>query len=138
MAGALYKPSIGTDSVTLAGAYVERLLNARDQTIIQEYFHPSYLDHDPLPGQSEGRNGLYALAETLNSEEVRFQFWLEAITGDERYAGYHLFGTGEIRRQSYGVANLPTLATVECTGLFRIERGLLAERWGPMTVSVSR
>lgn len=107
-------------------------INAADLDALDDLYAPGYVDHDPLPGQSSGVEGVRAGLAMLVSPAVTPRFFLEdAFAVDDRVA-YRIFGSWEVAPEfvfEQGLGARPTMQ-LHGVGIFRCQGGRLVERWG--------
>jgi len=121
---------------------VERLvavINASDLDALAELYSVGYVDHDPLPGQSPGVDGVRAGLEMLTPAEVTPRFHLEDCFSSGDRVAYRIFGSWEVAPQflfESGLGSRPTL-TLSGAGIFRCRDGRFVERWGHWVVTSS-
>lgn len=104
------------------------LLNAGDVTSVGDLVTPGYVEHDPLPGQGEGRDGVVdrfslivgALAPTFTVEDV-------VAEGDRVVVRWTQSGT----HVSDFMGAPATGKTFQIAGIdvYRVAQGALAEHW---------
>ena len=131
--------------------WVESYLNRHDRDVIPSIFTPNFKDHDPIrvptlahPGSPAFRHAtdyLESVVTFLASDAVDVVFTLEDAFAVEDRAAYRLFGEGTVGagRRSNGTRSALALTeavhiTYQSVGMFRIEAGRFAERWGPVLV----
>ncbi|MGH9090705.1 MAG: hypothetical protein ACRDZR_04870 [Acidimicrobiales bacterium] len=93
-----------TRPAELVEAYVDRVLNGKDRSVIGSVFHQAFVDRDPLvlPGVLVGegldrRAGVEAQVRLLSAPGVDIRFTLEDVFDDNRErAAYRLFGEGSL------------------------------------------
>lgn len=137
------------DSVDLMHRWVELYLNGHHLDVIPRLFTTDYHDPIPVPATKDphtptaplAMNYLRAIATFLASETVDVAFTLEDAFAVEDRLAYRLFGEGTVglARQSSGLGSEPSLTdavhiTYQSVGMFRLQRGKLAERWGHVFV----
>lgn len=137
--------------IRLVEELVEQALNAHDLDAVGRLMVKRYRDHSPLyldPFLKPEPGGHFVEVEQivkfLSRDEIDIRFTLEDIfTVNDRVA-YRIFGEGIIGLDSLGVefigppSALPAGALLgtelhvsyQCVGIFRVEGGQLAERWG--------
>lgn len=107
---------------------VYALANAGDVQGIGDLVRPDYVEHDPLPGQGEGREGVRdrfgmlvgALAPSFTIEDVFAEG--DRVVVRWTNAGTHV---GEFA----GIPATGGAFTIAGIDVYRVEDGLLAEHW---------
>lgn len=88
---------------------------------------PSFVDHDPVPGHEGTFAGTVRAAERLRSDELSVAFTLEDCFGHADRVAFRVSAFGTVRDDTGAAVEMFMLS---CAGVFRIEDGLLRERWG--------
>lgn len=114
---------------------VDRLvaaINASDLDALDGLYAPDYVDHDPLPGQPSGLEGVRAGLAMLVSPAVTPRFFLEDVFAVDDRVAYRIFGSWEVAPEFVFEQGLGTRPTMQLhgVGIFRCRVGRLAERWG--------
>lgn len=117
-----------TRSRKLVDRFYEDVLNGRRLDIIDEIAAEDYTEHDPLPGQDDGRQGLRERVHTLICALEPMFTVQDVIAEDDRVV---------VRWRNRGThvdafLGLPaTGKTFDIAGIdvYRVEGGLLAEHW---------
>jgi hypothetical protein len=118
---------------------VERLvktLNAGVLETLDELYSETYVDHDPLPGQPAGLEGVRAGIQALGrlGREVRFHLEDCFAVGDR--VAYRIFGSWTVEPELAFEASLraPSAYQLSGVGIYRCAGGRLVERWGPWVI----
>jgi hypothetical protein len=127
--------SIRTFGIVRPQQLVERLvavINTSALEALEELYSPSYLDHDPLPGQPAGLDGVRSGLAMLVSPEVTPRFHLEDCFAVGDRVAYRIFGSWEAAPEFVFEAGLGSRPTLQLSGvgIFRCTQDRLAERWG--------
>jgi hypothetical protein len=114
---------------------VERLvavINASDLDALDDLYSPGYVDHDPLPGQPSGFDGVRAGLTMLVSPEVAPRFHLEDRFAVGDRVAYRIFGSWEAAPEFVFEAGLGSRPTLQLSGvgIFRCAQDRFVERWG--------
>jgi steroid delta-isomerase-like uncharacterized protein len=106
----------------------EEALNKRDLDLLDELVRPDYIEHDPLPGQREGLDGIrdrYTML--IEGLDPRFTIEDEIAEGDRVVVRWTNSGThvGEFlgapaTNRSFSIAGID---------IYRVQDGKLAEHW---------
>jgi predicted ester cyclase len=112
----------------IARRIYEEVINKRDLDILNELVKPDYLEHDPLPGQREGLDGVRDRYRML-IEGLNPHFTIEDLIaeGDRVVVRWTNSGTNDGEFLGAPATNRPfTTAGID---IYRIEGGKLAEHW---------
>jgi hypothetical protein len=130
---------------------VERLvgvMNSGNLEALDELFTEDFVDHDPLPGQPSGIEGLRVGLRNLAEQGDDPSFHLKDCFAAGDRVAYHIYGTWTVHPEFVFQDSLGPLAAMRLSGvgIYRCDGGRLAERWGwwsiqaqsePMTVRVA-
>jgi len=112
----------------IARRMYEEVINKRDLDVLEEVVRPDYIEHDPLPGQGEGLDGIRDRFRML-IEGLDPQFTIEDVIaeGDRVVVRWTNSGTNVGEFLGIPATNLPfTIAGID---IYRLEGGKLAEHW---------
>ncbi len=108
--------------------FYEDVLVAGDQDVLDEIATPNYVEHDPLPGQGGGLQGLKERT-TMLKEGLSVRFTIEDViqSGDKLVVRWTNSGThvGEF----LGIPPTNKSFSVAGIDIYRLENGRLAEHW---------
>ena len=111
---------------------VERFVatvNAKTYDALDELVHPDYVDHDPIPGQGPGIEGLKASYRIFDGTFPDITFTLEDVVAEDDLvvARGVLSGTNQGPFMGIPPTNRPMRWTA--TRMFRIRDGKISEGW---------
>jgi steroid delta-isomerase-like uncharacterized protein len=111
-----------------ARRYYEAVLNGRDLSILDLIAVPAYVEHDPLPGQGDGVEGLKGRA-TMLLDAFDPHFTIEDVVMDGDKVVVRWTQTGTHVGEFLGIP--PTGRTFRIAGIdiHRLEDSRLAEHW---------
>lgn len=106
----------------------DEVLNKRNLNLIQELFRPDYIEHDPMPGQRTGLDGV----------NDRFGMLIKAL--DPHFTIEDLIAEGDrvVVRWTNAGTNVGDFFGIPATGrafkipgidIYRLQDGKLAEHW---------
>jgi hypothetical protein len=113
-------------------ARLVEVMNARDLDALGDLFTEDFVDHDPMPGQPPGSQGMRSGLEALATQGEDVSFHLEDCFSSGDRVAYRIFGTWTVPPEFAFQAALGPPATVSLSGvgIYRCRGGRLAERWG--------
>jgi steroid delta-isomerase-like uncharacterized protein len=115
-------------SKALVRHFYDEVLNAHRVDVIDELVAPDYDEHDPLPGQRDGRDGLMDRVTMLH-EGLAPTFTVEDVIAE---------GDRVVVRWSNKATHVGTFLGIPPTGrscefagidIYRLENGRMAEHW---------
>jgi steroid delta-isomerase-like uncharacterized protein len=106
----------------------EKVLNERDLDLLDELVRPDYIEHDPLPGQREGLDGVRDRYKMLiEGLDPRFTIEDEISEGDRVVIRWTNSGTHVGEFLGVPATNRPfSIAGID---IYRVQDGKLAEHW---------
>ena len=108
--------------------YYEDVLGDGQLSLLQELAVPNYHEHDPLPGQTDGRAGLKQRVEMLRSA-FRPQFTLEDIIAEGDRVAVRWTNRGIHVGEFMGIPPTQRAFAIAGIDIHRLENGKLAEHW---------
>ncbi len=112
----------------MARRIYEEVLNKRDLDLLDELVKPNFIEHDPLPGQREGLDGIRD-RYTMLIEGLAPHFTIEDVIaeGDRVVVRWTNSGTHVGEFLGAPATNRPyTIAGID---IYRVEDGKLVEHW---------
>jgi steroid delta-isomerase-like uncharacterized protein len=112
----------------LVQRYYDEVHNDRNYDLIDALIAPNFKEHDPLPGQQEGRAGIKQREKMLaDSLDVHFTVEDMIAEGDKVVVRWRNRGThiGEF----LGIPPTGRDFSIEGINVYRVEDGRLAEGW---------
>ena len=110
----------------------QRLFNDGDTAFVDEIMDPGFVDHDPMPGQPPGPEGVKWKIRALRTAFPDFTCRNELVLADEEQGlAVHMYIATGTNTGPY-LGSPPTGRTVTMTGIdiLRIEARRCLERWG--------
>src|SRR5438132_478772 len=112
----------------LARRYYEAVLNEGDLDALDEMAAADYSEHDPLPGQGMGRQGLKDRASMIR-EAFGQRFTIEDMVAEGDRVVVRWTGSGTHTGEFMGIPPTGKSFTIAGIDIHRIEDGRLAEHW---------
>jgi predicted ester cyclase len=109
---------------------VEEVVNQGNMDVVDELFHPDYIDHSAPPGAPGGLEGVKAIFNMFRSAFPDVKFTIQDMVGEGDIVATLVSGEGTNTGDFMGIpaSNLP--AKWRSVGFFRIQEGLIREHWG--------
>lgn len=123
--------SIGTldANKTLIRRLFEEVLPAGEPSAVRDLVAPEIIDHDPMPGQPPGAEGIEHVVRTLHTAHPDLRFTVDDLVAEADRVAIRW----TLRATSTGplLGQPPSGQPVEQTAIviFRIADGRIAERW---------
>jgi predicted ester cyclase len=111
---------------------VERFVqtvNAKTYDKLDEFVHPDYVDHDPIPGQGPGIDGLKASYQIFDSTFPDIQFALEDVVAEDDLVVARGVLSGTNSGPFMGIPPTGRPMRWTATRMFRIRDGKISEGW---------
>ncbi len=112
----------------LARRIYEEVLNKRDLGQLDELVQPAYIEHDPLPGQREGLEGLRDRFGML-IEAFEPEFTIEDVIAEGDRVVVRWTNRGTHVGEFMGIPPTNRSYTMAGIDIYRGEGGKLAEHW---------
>ena len=108
--------------------YYEAVLNRGELDVLNDLALSDYVEHDPLPGQGTGRDGLNDRVTMLRNAFGQHFTLLDMIAEEDRVV---VRWTGSGRHEGEFMGMPPTGKAFTITGIdiHRVEGGRMAEHW---------
>jgi predicted SnoaL-like aldol condensation-catalyzing enzyme len=119
--------SNGTNAA-LTRRFYDEVLNARQLRVVDEIASAGYDEHDPLPGQGEGREGLKNRV-TMLVEGLAPTFTIEDLVADGDRVVVRWTNSGRHVGDFLGAPPTDRPYAIAGIDIYRIEDGRLAEHW---------
>jgi predicted ester cyclase len=123
----------GTDIEANKAVYrrmVEEIVNQGKFEVIDEIFHPDYLDHVAPPGTPTGKEGVQAIFTMFRTGFPDVKFHIDQMVGEGNYVATLVHGEGTQTGQFIEFPPSGKHAVWRSVGFFRVEDGLIREHWG--------
>jgi steroid delta-isomerase-like uncharacterized protein len=111
----------------LAARLYERL-NSGDISSVAELVTPDYVEHDPLPGQGTGRDGIVSRFAMLASG-LAPHYTVEDIIAEDDKVVVRWTNAGTHVGEFAGIPATGRPFTIAGIDVYRVSDGLLAEHW---------
>lgn len=108
--------------------YYENVLNAGDLNALEELAVSQYDEHDPLPGQADGREGLRQRVEMLR-HAFQAYFTIEDIIAEGDKVVVRWTQRGTQVAEFLGMPATGKSFTIAGIDIHRLQDGKLAEHW---------
>jgi steroid delta-isomerase-like uncharacterized protein len=108
----------------------DEFVNLGEFSVVDEIYRPDVIDHQPLPGAPEGREGVKYTIARLRSGFPDLHVTIEAMSAKADHVVIHNTMRGTHLGDFLGMP--PTGRALELQGVvvWRLANGLIAERWG--------
>src|SRR5262245_39455834 len=113
---------------TVVRRYYEEVLNTGHVDALAELAVADYAEHDPLPGQSTGRDGLRGRVEMLRGA-FRPHFTIEDIIAEGDRVAVRWTNRGTHVGEFMGMPATGKAFTIAGIDIHRLRDGKLAEHW---------
>jgi steroid delta-isomerase-like uncharacterized protein len=108
--------------------YYEDVLGDGQLALLEKLVVPDYHEHDPLPGQADGRDGLKQRVEMLRGA-FRPQFTLEDMIAEGDRVAVRWTNRGIHVGEFMGIPPTGKAFAIAGIDIHRLENGKLAEHW---------
>jgi len=112
----------------VARRYYDAVLNRGDVDLLDDIAVADYVEHDPLPGQGTGRQGLKDRVTMLMAAFGQ-TFALEDVIAEGDRVVVRWTGSGNHVGEFMGIPPTGRSFTITGIDIHRIEGGLMAEHW---------
>jgi len=112
----------------IVARFYETALNAGDVTVLDELTTPDYEEHDPLPGQGAGREGLRDRVRTI-VEAFGQRFTVEDMIAEGDRVVARWTGSGTHVGEFMGIPPTGKSFTISGIDVYRMADGKMAEHW---------
>jgi len=109
---------------------VEEVVNQGKFEVVDEIFHPDYVDHVAPPGSPPGLEGVKAIFGMFRTGFPDVKFTIDQMVGEGDYVATLVHGEGTHTGQFIQFPPSGKHATWRSVGFFRVEDGLIREHWG--------
>ncbi len=117
----------------LARRVFEEDLNGRNLDLLDELVAPDYVEHNPLPGQRTGIDGIRD-RYTMLFEAFEFRFAVEDVIAEGDKVVLRWTQTGTHIGPLFGMAATGRSSRTTGIEIWRVEEGKLAEHWDVVDV----
>ena len=109
---------------------VEEVVNKGNFDVVDEIFHPDYVDHVAPPGSPPGLEGVKAIFGMFRAGFPDLKFTIDQQIGEGNYVATLVHGEGTQTGQFIQFPPSGKHAVWRSVGFFRVEDGLIREHWG--------
>ena len=109
---------------------VEEVVNQGKFDVVDELFHPEYVDHAAPPGSPPGLDGVKAIFSMFRTGFPDVKFTIDTMVGEGNYVATLVHGEGTQTGQFIEFPPSGKHAVWRSVGFFRVEDGLIREHWG--------
>ena len=109
---------------------VEEVVNQGKFEVVDEIFHPDYVDHAAPPGSPPGLEGVKAIFGMFRTGFPDVKFTIDQMVGEGEYVATLVHGEGTQTGQFIQFPPSGKHAVWRSVGFFRVEDGLIREHWG--------
>jgi steroid delta-isomerase-like uncharacterized protein len=112
----------------IARRIYEEVINKRDLELLDELVKPDYIEHDPLPGQREGLEGIRDRYRML-IEGLDPHFMIEDLIAEDDRVVVRWTNSGTNVGEFLGAPATNRSFTTAGIDIYRVQEGKLAEHW---------
>ena len=112
----------------VARRYYDAVLNKGDVDLLDELATSEYIEHDPLPGQGTGRQGLKDRVTAIATAFGQ-TFTIEDVIAERDRVVVRWTGSGKHVGEFMGIPPTGRSFTIAGIDIHRIEDGRIAEHW---------
>jgi predicted ester cyclase len=109
---------------------VEEVVNHGNFDVVEELFHPDYVDHVAPPGTPPGFEGVKAIFKMFRTGFPDVKFTIDQMIGEGDYVATLVHGEGTHTGQFVEFPPIGKHAVWRSVGFFRIKDGKIIEHWG--------
>ena len=109
---------------------VEEVVNQGHFDVVDELFHPDYVDHAAPPGSPPGLEGVKAVFSMFRTGFPDVKFTIDQQVGEGDYVATLVHGEGTHTGQFIQFPPSGKHAQWRSVGFFRVEDGKIREHWG--------
>jgi predicted ester cyclase len=124
-----------TDRITankeLVASFIDELFTQGDLSAVDRYLHPKLINHDPpFPGAPDGPEGMRQVAAMFRQALPDWHSDVEQLVGEADLVVERFTASGTHRGELMGVQPTGNVLVLRGIQMFRIEDGMIIERWG--------
>jgi steroid delta-isomerase-like uncharacterized protein len=109
---------------------VNEVVNQGKYEVVDEIFHPDYVDHVAPPGTTPGLEGVKEIFNMFRTGFPDVKFNIDQMIGEGNYVATLVHGEGTHTGQFVAFPPSGKHAVWRSVGFFRIEDGKIREHWG--------
>lgn len=119
----------GQDNKTVVRRYYEEVFNHHQTALIDQLAVEDYVEHDPFPGQGNGRADLKARVQAILAAFSPLQFRLEDLVAEEDRVVARWSQTGTHTGPFLGIPPTRRQFTITGIDIHQLRDGRMAEHW---------
>jgi steroid delta-isomerase-like uncharacterized protein len=104
-------------------------INPGNFSVVDEIYRTDVIDHEPIPGAPRGREGVKYTIGKLRSAFPDLRVVIEDMSADGDHVVIHNTWHGTHRGEFLGLAPTGTVIRSKGIVIWRLQDGLIAERW---------
>jgi len=109
---------------------VEEVVNQGHFDVVDELFHPDYVDHVAPPGTTPGLAGVKEIFQMFRTGFPDVKFTIDQMIGEGNYVATLVHGEGTHTGQFVAFPPSGKHAVWRSVGFFKIQDGKIIEHWG--------
>jgi len=117
------------DNKVLVRRYYDEVLNGGSIDLLEELAVADYVEHNPFPGQGNGRNDLEARARLLVTAFNPSRFTIEDIVAEGDRVVVRWTSTGTHSGEFMGIPPTGRSFTIDGIDIHAVRDGRMAEHW---------
>jgi steroid delta-isomerase-like uncharacterized protein len=110
--------------------FIDALFTRGDLSAVDTYLAEDFVDHDPPMGVSPDREGMRAAAQMVRAGFPDWHSELHQLVAEGDVVVEHFTASGTHRGPVLGVAPTGRTVTLRGINIFRLDNGVVVERWG--------
>ena len=122
------------ESRDIARRFTEECWDKSDVGVLDELMAPDFIDHDPAPGQEQGREGYKQLTAAYFNAFSDFRVRNEDVIAEGDKAVLRWTACGRHTGALMGIAATGKDVKLRGIDIIRVEGGRIVERWGEFDV----
>lgn len=119
----------GQDNKAIVRRYYDEVLNQRKVNVLDELAVEDYVEHDPFPGQGNGRSDLKARAKLILGAFDPYRFIVEDAIGEADKVVVRWTATGTHSGNFMGIPPTGRQFTIAGIDIHAVRGGRMAEHW---------
>lgn len=119
----------GQDRKAIVRRYYDEVLNQRKVKVLDELAVEDYVEHDPFPGQGNGRGDLVARVGLILGAFDPYRFTVEDVIGEADKVAVRWTATGTHSGDFMGIPPTRRQFTIAGIDIHTVRGGRMAEHW---------
>jgi steroid delta-isomerase-like uncharacterized protein len=120
---------MSTTNKQLLRRFFEELFNRGDLRVADEIVSATYINHNPVPGETPGREGLKAYVSNLRIAFPDIRFTIEDLLADEDKVITRWSARGTHKGEFAGIPATGRSGYITAINIHRIQDGQIQEGW---------